>query len=274
MKMLTLALVIPVYNEEDHIVACLQAVANQTVMPDEVIVVDNNSTDRTVALARQFSFVRVVRARRQGIAHARDAGFNAVRSELIGRIDADTLLGERWVEEVRARYAVNRDFALTGGGYFYNVPLPRFNGWALSQLAYRLNRFIMGHYILWGSNMVIPTSMWRKVRSQVCSERHDIHEDLDLAIHLNQAGVPITYRESLRVGVEMKRVYNTDGKVHKARMNMWPNTLYAHELRRAWMGRAGAWVLYEGRFVVRGGEAVARMYRIGRHGLSLGWLRR
>ncbi|MDQ3064817.1 MAG: glycosyltransferase, partial [bacterium] len=42
-KPLTLSLVIPVYNEEDHIVACLSAIAAQTVKPLEVIVVDNGS---------------------------------------------------------------------------------------------------------------------------------------------------------------------------------------------------------------------------------------
>lgn len=50
--MLTLTLVIPVFNEEHQIKGCLDAVASQTVMPDEVIVVDNNCTDRTIEIAQ------------------------------------------------------------------------------------------------------------------------------------------------------------------------------------------------------------------------------
>ncbi len=271
MKSLTLSIVIPVHNEEDHIQNCLDAIADQTVLPDEVIVVDNNCTDRTAEIARQYPFVRVVKEKKQGIAYGRNAGFDAAKGKLIGRIDADTILAENWVEQVVEIYRDRQDFALTGGGYFYNVPLPRLNGWVLGQLAYRMNRFIMGHYILWGSNMVLPAAAWKEVRSEVCTHRLDIHEDLDLAIHLHRTGMSIVYLEGLQVGVEMKRVYNTEGSVHKARMAMWPNTLYAHGLKRAWLGSVGAWVLYQGRFAVRVGNMVAALYRRGREHLSEEW---
>lgn len=272
-RKLSLAIVIPVFNEQEHLENCLDAIALQTIKPDEVIVVDNNSTDGSVKIAKQYPFVKVVTAKKQGIAHARNAGFAAARSQLIGRIDADTLLPETWCEDVLAFYGAYEGVAFTGGGYFYNVPMPRLNGWVLGQIAYRLNRIIMGHYIVWGSNMVVPRSVWQSVSKNVCTHRKDIHEDLDLAIHLHQAGVAIVYREDVRVGVEMKRVYNTDGRVHKARMQMWPNTLTAHELKRAWMGQFGAWVLYQGRFVVRGGNAIASMYRMSRNALRFGFSR-
>jgi glycosyltransferase involved in cell wall biosynthesis len=272
-RKLSLTIVIPVFNEQEHLKNCLDALAVQTAKPDEVLVVDNNSTDRSVLVAQQYSFVRVVPAKQQGIAYARNAGFDAAESDLIGRIDADTILPETWVSDVMEFYATHEDAALTGGGYFYNVPLPRFNGWVLGQLAYRLNRFILGHYIVWGSNMVLPAAAWRRVRNEVCSTRTDVHEDLDLGIHLHAQGTPIYYQESLRVGVEMKRVYKTDGQVHKQRMNMWPNTLRAHHIRRAWLGQVGAWILYQGRFVVRAGNAVTTMYRIGREMLKFAFIR-
>lgn len=270
---LTLTIVIPVYNEQDHLVNCLESIARQTVLPDEVIVVDNNSTDRTVEMAKRYDFVRVVTAQKQGVAYARDAGFDAAASALIGRLDADTVLPENWVEDVLAAYSQHQDFALTGGGYFYNVPCARFNGWLTSQMVYRLNRFIMGHYVLWGSNMVVPKALWNKVRTTACTKRDDLHEDLDLAIHLHRAGVPITYDQDLRVGVEMKRVYNTDSLVHKRRMMMWPNTLYAHGFKRAWLGTAGAYFLYQGRFFVRFSNLVATMYRTAQAHLNATWSR-
>src|SRR5262245_35134326 len=46
---LSVSLVIPAYNEESHLRACLSAVCAQTVPFQEIIVVDNNSTDRTAA---------------------------------------------------------------------------------------------------------------------------------------------------------------------------------------------------------------------------------
>jgi glycosyltransferase involved in cell wall biosynthesis len=90
--MRNISIVIPVYNEAERIAACLESIAAQTVTPLEVIVVDNNSTDATVSIARSFPFVRVITAKCQGVIHARNRGFNAARGEIIGRIDADTRL--------------------------------------------------------------------------------------------------------------------------------------------------------------------------------------
>jgi glycosyltransferase involved in cell wall biosynthesis len=66
-KTLSLTIVIPVFNEQNHISACLEAIAAQTAMPDEVIVVDNNSTDKTVQIAKQFAFVKIIKEKRQGV---------------------------------------------------------------------------------------------------------------------------------------------------------------------------------------------------------------
>ena len=55
---LTLSIVIPVFNEQRYIKACLDSIAAQTVKPDEVIVVDNNSTDKTVQIAKKYKFDR------------------------------------------------------------------------------------------------------------------------------------------------------------------------------------------------------------------------
>ena len=238
-KALTLSIVIPVYNEELHLKRCLDSIAAQTVLPQEVVVADNNSTDNSVAIAKAYPFVRIIHVKEQGIVQARNAGFNAVSNDLIGRIDADSILPPGWVAYVQKYYAQQKNFttALTGGGYFYNIRLPKFNGWLQGQLAFRVNRFIVGHYILWGSNMVIPTAMWQAVAGQTCA-RQDIHEDMDLAIHVVRAGYSITYRERLRVGVMLKRVWENrwQQRKHVAR---WPKTLQVHGFKLWWLGSVG-----------------------------------
>jgi glycosyltransferase involved in cell wall biosynthesis len=240
----SLSIVIPVYNEEAFLGACLQSIADQTVAPDEVIVVDNNSTDRSVEIACTFDFVMVMHAKEQGIVHARNAGFDATGCDIIGRIDADTILPPDWVSRVKYFYdsAKNDSKALTGGGYFYNIRWPRINGWIQSQLAYRLNRLIVGHYVLWGSNMAFPRHLWLQVRNKVC-DRLDIHEDLDLGFHLHDLGCRITYRGNLRVGVCLKRVFTARKQVH-AHMRRWPQTLRTHGYRLWWLAMLGNWFLW------------------------------
>lgn len=235
----SLSIVIPVYNEASRLAACLQSIADQSEAPEDVIVIDNNSTDNSLSIAQQFPFVRVIHEKRQGIVYARNAGFDAVQADIIARIDADTVLPANWVAYVKKFYANDGRAmtALTGGGFFYNIRLPRFNGWIQSQFAYRLNRFIVGHYILWGSNMAMPAALWPKVRGKICI-RNDIHEDLDLSFHLHESGVKICYREKLRVGVHLKRVYS-DRRQLMGHMNLWPQSLKSHGYRLWWLGSLG-----------------------------------
>lgn len=245
-KPLTLSIIIPAYNEARHIRACLDSISAQTLRPDEVIVVDNNSTDDTVEIAKTYSFVRVIKEPKQGIVYTRNTGFDVARSDIIGRIDADTVLPEGWVRYVKRFYETpeHQRHALTGGGYFYNVSFPpkKIGGWIHSQIALRFNRLLMGHYILWGSNMAMTSGQWVRVRDETCM-RDDIHEDIDLAIHLHRAGYEITYRASLRVGVAMKRVFDDRKHLHE-NMLWWPRTLKAHNNPRWVMGWVGAHMLY------------------------------
>jgi len=238
-KALTLSIVIPVYNEQRHLKACLDAIAAQTVKPDEVIVVDNNSTDKSVEITQSYPFVKLLHEKKQGVVFARDKGFNAAKSDIIGRIDGDTRLPKDWVKRVIDFYQnpAHSGHALTGGGYFYNVRMPRYNGWVLSQMAFRMNRFLIGHYILWGSNMAFTKEMWTKVKNKVCHDNY-IHEDLDLAIHLHRIGYQVNYEAYLRVGVYMKRLWEDKDK-QQEHLERWPKTLHSHNFRLWWMSILG-----------------------------------
>ena len=238
-KALTLSIIIPAYNEEHYLKGCLESIAAQTVKPDEVIVIDNNSTDRTATVATEFSFVKLLQENVQGIVPTRNVGLNAASGKIIGRIDADTRLPPNWVERVKDFYSnpTNQSTALTGGGYFYNMRARRFNGWFWTLLAHRVNYLVIGHNILWGSNMALPKTLWKKVESKTCN-REDIHEDIDIAIHLNRLNYEIKYMPSLKVGALLKRVYTDHADLHE-HMARWPRTLRSHGYKLWWFGSLG-----------------------------------
>lgn len=240
----TIAVVIPAYNEARNLGSCLQSIARQTVMPNQVIVVNNNSSDATAAIAASFPFVTLLSEPRQGIVYARNTGFDAVTADIIGRIDADTRLKPGWVEHVRHYYSVasHMQRGVSGQGYFYNVRWPKFAGKAQHAVAFKLNKLIMGGYILWGSNMALPRTLWLSVREQL-EQRIDIHEDIDLAIHLQRSGYKVDYRKSLLVGVQMRRVH-TNRRALWANLQMWPRTFRAHGYRLWPLALAGSVFLY------------------------------
>jgi glycosyltransferase involved in cell wall biosynthesis len=60
-KKLRVSIVIPVYNEADHLDACLAAIGSQATPAFEVLVVDNNSSDASVAVAQAYKFVTILR---------------------------------------------------------------------------------------------------------------------------------------------------------------------------------------------------------------------
>lgn len=252
-------IVIPAYNEEHHLKACLQAIKQQTCPVFEVIVVDNNSTDNTAKIAKQFDFVRVITTMQQGIVFARNAGFDAVRSDVIGRIDADIKLPKNWVQHITEFYENphNQKTVWSGRGFFYNVRFPRMVSWAYGMLAFRLNWLLLGHYTLWGSNMAMLTSQWRAVRLRVHT-RTDIHEDLDLAMHAHQAGFAVAYDTSIQTNAELRRV-NANRDQLWGYLQWWPRTLRLHGYKTwviTWF--FGAFLLYGMTYVLVAADWFAR----------------
>lgn len=243
-KALTLSLIIPAYNEQDHIAACLDLISQQTVMPDEVILVNNNSTDKTANVAANYKYVTVLNEKVKGITAARNSGFNKSSGSIIGRIDADTHLSPDWVEKVLDFYsqAENGNKSLTGGGWFYNIRAKKLNSWLFYLIAGRLNKFIIGHDILWGSNMALTRKQWNHVAASTC-DRTDIHEDIDLAIHLNVANYKIYYMKDLMVGAKMRRIYD-DRSALLEHMERWPRTFRTHGYKLWWLGSIGNVLLW------------------------------
>jgi glycosyltransferase involved in cell wall biosynthesis len=241
-----ISIIIPARNEERHLKRCLDSIAAQTAQPYEVIVVDNGSTDTTSAVAASYSFVRVLHENQVGIVYARNAGFDAAQGDIIARIDADVTLPADWIERVGLFYADSRhaDVGLSGNGRPDNLPFPHVFGWLQGEIAFRVNRLLLGHYIFFGSNMAMPAHFWRELRSEICL-RTDIHEDLDLAIHAHRLGHQIAYQETLQVTGRAARVVTNRNEL-LGNLMMWPRTLQVHHIATwvfGWLGAIGLYAL-------------------------------
>lgn len=204
-KALTLSIIIPVYNEERYLGRCLDAIAAQTLTPDEVVIINNNSTDNTLNVARRYKFVRVINEVRQGVLFASRTGFDAAKGEIICRIDADTIVSANWLEEVRGFFELHPNAsAVTGNCYFYDFPFKRLVRVVHHSVYYGLQRRIAGTEILWGSNMALKKNAWDTIRRE-CSERTDIHEDIDISLHLHANGLIISRWPRMVVEVSLRR---------------------------------------------------------------------
>src|SRR3989344_6305695 len=123
----TLSIVIPGFNHGHYIEDCFTAILNQTILPDELIFIDNNSTDNTWQLINKYKKifnikgVRLVIKKeiRQGQGYARQLGYALVSSNLVGTLDVDSVIVPNWVETAKKEFADNYNLAcLSGKCYF------------------------------------------------------------------------------------------------------------------------------------------------------------
>ncbi len=202
------SVVIPTYNEEKLLPLCLESLMKQTVKPDEIIVVDNNCVDRSVEIAKRYG-VTIIREKKQGMSHARNAGFNAAKYDIIAKCDADSVLRPEWIERIRNDFQKRKIVALSGPGYFYdlnkNKTLNKLPKLVHTAIFFKSSRVILGHNILFGSNYCVLREAWQKVKDEVCVDDKAVHEDMDMAVHLSRYG-KIGYDRKLVVDVSSRRV--------------------------------------------------------------------
>ncbi len=150
---------VPAYNEESVLGACLKSLRNQTV-PCEIVVCDNNSTDGTYDIARKYAD-KVVRERRQGVAHAFNAASKAASGELIAFTGADCVVPEDWIEKFIPGFRDPRVIACFGPVHSTGRSYRR----ALKYYSI-FDRVIVRLKITWGisdANMVIRKKVLEKV---------------------------------------------------------------------------------------------------------------
>lgn len=209
-KSLTLTIVIPVYNEQRYLKACLDSISKQTIKPNEVILVDNNSNDKTLHIARNYKYVQVLHEAKQGVFFAETKGFNAATSDIICRIDGDTILPGNWFSTVRDLFADQDVAAVTGPVNYYDMPFPKHNFWAdhiMRKLTYVLaprNPF------LYGSNMAFRRSAWLTVKNEIRHE-DNIHGDVEIAIHFFKHGQRILYTKKMLAKASGRRYNDSFG---------------------------------------------------------------
>lgn len=218
------SVIIPAFNEEEYLAKTLESIKSQTVSPDEVIIVDNNSTDRTAEIAQSFGF-KVIREKEQGLTHARNAGFNAATGDVFLRTDSDTIVPHNWVETMKKHFEDENVGRVSGSAVFYKEsldPLFRF-------LVFWVNE-PFGYKALFGPNFAIRRDVWEKVKDEVHLNDDRFHEDLDLAIHSGCYGKYIR-DYSLKVITSSRRAKNPRSFIIHYHIK-WLNTVFLKSHRK------------------------------------------
>lgn len=206
-----ISVIIPAYNEEKYLRETLKTVISQDYPKDnyEVIVVDNNSEDKTIEVAREFN-VRVIECKTKGVSWARQKGAEAAYGKIIVYTDADTTVPGDWLTKISQQFENHQIAAVTGTGEFSSTD------WFNSLLAkgypvFMRIQFIFGRRALNGFNCAIRKTIFDTIggfNTDLSSA-----EDVDLGIRASKEGKVIF--------VPGIKVFTSARRMEKSRLNFF-----------------------------------------------------
>jgi glycosyltransferase involved in cell wall biosynthesis len=117
----TISVIVCAHNEAQYLAACLHSLLAQSRPPDEILVINNASTDATGAVARQVPDVRVVDEPRKGLVVARETGRLTATGDIFVYLDADCRAPVTWLERIERRFIADPQLLALSGPYrFYD----------------------------------------------------------------------------------------------------------------------------------------------------------
>lgn len=191
-KNIQVSIVIPAFNEEKYIENCLFSLLKseqKTNISYEVILVDNNSTDKTIKLAQKFKKgmnLRIIKEKKQGRGAARARGCQEAKGQILLNADADTIFYEGWIE--------NMTHSLTGDVVGVTSPCKIIDCSPLTNTLFNffqpilmnLYKIFVGHFWLSGYSSGVLKSVYKKAGGFNPSLQGQ--EDTDLSFRIAKFG--------------------------------------------------------------------------------------
>lgn len=156
---------IPAYNAEKTIRQNLESVKNQTYKFDEIIVIDDNSTDLTNKIVREFKQINLIKNDiNKGLGYCRNLGMKYSSNEIIASIDSDVELDSRWLEIMIKNYCNNQNI-MCGGKMTEKLIDNKFNAWRAKYYSQNWGeKDIDNPPFLFGCNTIQHKSIWENVK--------------------------------------------------------------------------------------------------------------
>ena len=157
------SLSIPVFNGENTIVEVIDSINSQSIKFDEVILINDCSTDNTKKILDSFPKVKKINNNEnKGLSYCRNLGIKTSRNEIVAGIDADVVLDKYWLENIIEN--LKDDTVMCGGNLIEKYIDNKYNKWR--SIYYKQN---WGAYdlssppFLYGCNTIQKKSVWEEI---------------------------------------------------------------------------------------------------------------
>ena len=159
MKNSEVSIYVPVYNGQNTIESCINSILSQTVKPNKILVVNDNSTDQTAEILKKYSDkIEIINNKKNlGVSYIRNLATNYLKSKFIASIDADVELTNNWLEKLIDK--ANKENATLIGGKMYEKFLKNpYNLWRSIRLKQNLGeKDILNPEFVFGCNSLLNT---------------------------------------------------------------------------------------------------------------------
>ncbi|MBP9719090.1 MAG: glycosyltransferase [Candidatus Levybacteria bacterium] len=201
-----ISVVIPAFNEEAFLPHLLASLQKQTFPKGdyEVIVVDNNSTDKTAEIAKEYG-ARVISEKSRGYAYACNAGFATASGEIIARADADYIQPTDWLEKIWHAFEKDNKLVAIGGPLY-----PLESTWWQNIVYYPAIVIWMYILKLLGDGFLFPNMAVRKeLYKKTGGFDTDLQfgEDTKMCLKLTKLG-KVVYSPNIYVYTSMRKAYS------------------------------------------------------------------
>ena len=222
------SIIIPAYNEEALLAATIRAVEAAMPalgVPAEIIVVDDGSTDRTAAIARQYG-VRVVSVRLRHIAAARNAGAREATGDVLFFVDADTIVPQGILRS--AADAIERGAVGGGAGAKQDTDDPRWAAVALAVATWIMRRLAWAA----GCFVFVRRDVFERVGG--FDERYFASEEIHLSRAVKKHGRFVILRDKVITSGRKARLFSRRAVFIQFAAAMWPSTLKRRDRLGFW----------------------------------------
>ena len=155
---------IPAYNAEKTIEKSIQSIKQQTYKFNEIIIIDDNSTDTTNQILNEIDGIKVIKNNtNKGLGYNRNLGFKISSNDIVASIDADVVLVESWLEIMIKNFEKNKNI-ICGGKMIEKLIQNKFNLWRAKYYSQNWgNDNIENPPFLFGCNTIQHKSLWKAV---------------------------------------------------------------------------------------------------------------
>ena len=156
---------VPAYNAEKTIKDSITSIQNQSILPDEIILIDDCSTDKTVDIVKkELSNIKIIiNKENMGLGYNRNLAIKESKNDLVAAIDADVVLDKYWLEKLIIE--IEKENVLMCGGKMNEQLLEnKINVWRAKYYSQNWGeRMLTNPPFLFGCNTILTKSVWKKV---------------------------------------------------------------------------------------------------------------